>query len=293
MATKKCSKLANIIAVWIVSWDDELAQEIARLSSKKQDALVRSRGLQDKLAEAKAEWKTAKDLDELSWWTAHELELKAASADMELRAIVQAKILAWDIKWDEAMLALAKEIKKNWGNISWWVELLEKVRNAPVSDYWEIARLRSGWKWNAGETIKEIEDAISQFTSSNYSILKYADFVDDDMATLKKQLKKKVINEKQFEKKVKDLHKTIMEKIAKWENPTHFVKLDKEWQQIKKVFGDNPGEAWKAWTQFIMARELLADWDGWGNYESFCWFVMRKFGLRFNHWPNYKMQELR
>ena len=260
MATKKCSKLANIIAVKVVAWDDELAQEIARLSNKKQDALVRSRGLKDKLAEAKANWKTAKDIDELSWWTAHELELKAASADMELRAIVQATVLEWTM-WEEAMLALAKEITKSWGNIAWWVTLLDKLGTMPIKDYSDVARLWSWGKWNVEQTIKEIKQSIAQFTSSNYSILKYADFVDDEMSTLKKQLKQKTITNKQFEKKVKDLHKTIMKKIEAWENPTHFVKLDKEWQQIKKVFGENPREAWKAWTQFIMARELLADWE--------------------------------
>ena len=97
MAVKDCNELSNIIAIWVAAGDDDLAQEISRLSLRKRDALARSWNLKEGEDAA----------DTLTWWTAHELELKAASADIELRAIVQAKILNWDIRvWEAYMDSL-------------------------------------------------------------------------------------------------------------------------------------------------------------------------------------------
>lgn len=249
MAVQNCDELSNIIAVAITSWDEDLAQSIAQLSIKKNDALKRSRALREE-----------DDVDAITGWTAHELELKAASADIELRAIVQAKILSWDIKWIEAQLELARQIKKMWGSIAWWVDLLNKLNNSSPLDYGEIARLWWWETWNATNAVIEIKRAIAEFTASNYSIRAYSDFTNDWVAELKKLLKNKEITPEEYTKRIEGLHKEVMEKIAKWENPAWFVKLDKEWQTIKKVYWDNPERAWKAWSQFVMARELLSDW---------------------------------
>ena len=251
MAVKDCNELSNIIAIWVAAGDDDLAQEISRLSLRKRDALARSWNLKEGEDAA----------DTLTWRTAHELELKAASADIELRAIVQAKILNWDIRVWEAYMELANQIRLTWGTIAWWVDLLEKVRNAAPADYEKIAKLWWGWYSDWATAMKEIQESISEFVSSNYSISEYSRFTNDKAAQLRKQLVKWELTQEKYDEEVLKLHKEAMDAIAKWENPSGFVKLDKEWQTIKKVFWKDPEKAGRMRSQFIMARELLT--DGW------------------------------
>ena len=115
MAVQDCDKISNIIAVAIASGDDDIAREIASLSIIKNDALQRSRAL----------WK--EEVDAVTWLNANELELRASSSDIKIRAIVQASILKWN-KWNEAFMELAKQIKKTKWNLAQWTELIEKIR---------------------------------------------------------------------------------------------------------------------------------------------------------------------
>lgn len=124
MAIKDCNTISNIVAAGIIAWDDELSQEIARLSKLKKESLAHSRNL-----------RTEAEVDLITGQNAHNLELKAASADVELRAITQAKILNWEINIAWAYDELARQIKKTHWTLAWWIELLEKVRNANVADF--------------------------------------------------------------------------------------------------------------------------------------------------------------
>lgn len=271
MAVKDCDKVSNIIAVAIAAGDDDIAQIIGSLSAIKNDALVRSRNVGE-------EW-----VDAVTWLTAHELELRAASADIKIRAIVQGSILEWS-KWNEAFDALAKEIVKTKGSIAWGTELLEKVRKISLADYNEVAKL-----WDSSvdpaDAIKDLNDWLSQFVSSNYSIRKYSDFYEWEVASAKKSLKNGKITQEEYEKKIKNAHKEAMKKIAEWKSPKWYVSLDEEWKVINKVFGDDPDKAGRAWSQYVMARELLADWwldddllkafDQWG--EALLWELTPKW----------------
>lgn len=255
MAVTDCEELSNIISLGIIAWDEELAKEIGALSATKKDALVRAWKLR------KEEW-----IDSLTWLTAHELELKANSADIEMRAIVQAKILSDEIRSADAYRELAQQIKATWWTIAWGVDLLEKLRNASPADFEDIAK--QWWGEYANDPVKaitEMKQAIAETISANYSIRQYSEFMSDKISSLKKQLRNKEISNGVFEDEIKKAHKEAMQQIAKWENPKEFVKLDPEWAAIKKVFGENPTEAGKVWSQFIMARELLSDWgiDDW------------------------------
>lgn len=253
MAIKDCDTISNIVAASLIAWDDELSQEIARLSKLKRESLSRSRNL-----------KTEAEIDLVTWQTAHSLELKAASADVELRAITQAKILNWEINVAWAYDELARQIKKTHWTLAWWIELLEKVRNASVADFWEIARL-----WDEtltpAEAVKDITDKISSSISANYSIRQYSDFVNDWITNVKKQLRAWTITAEQAEKDIANMHDEAMKAIEKWENPSWYAKLDEEWQAIKKIAGKDVEAQKKAWNQYIMARELLA--DGWVDDE--------------------------
>lgn len=250
MAVKDCDELSNIISLWILSWDEDLAKTIADLSAKKKDALMRAWKLK--------EW----EVDDLTWRSAHELELRANSADIEMRAIVQAKILSDEIRVGDAYRELAFQIRETWGTIAWWVDLLEKLRNASPADFESIAK--QWWGKYANEPAKAIEEmknAIAETVSANYSIRQYSDIKSKWLNSLRKQLRNWEITQWVFEDEVKKLHKDAMEQIAKWESPKDFAKLDSEWAAIKKIYWDNPVAAGKAWSQFIMARELLS--DGW------------------------------
>lgn len=285
MAVKDCDAISNIIATSIIAWDDELSKEIARLSLEKRNALSRARNL-----------KSEEDIDLVSGKAAHELELKAASADIQLRAIAQAKILSWEggeAFANGAYEALAKEIKKEgWTTLAWGIDLLEKVRNAPIADYWEVARL--WWNENVAEALTEIKNQISNFVASNYSIKQYSEFVNDWAAKLKKQFKNGEITEDDLKKELKELHANAMKAIDEWKNPSGYVKLDEEWQAIKKIAPDNPELQKQMWSQYVMARELLADGgisDGVLNVfkdvikaEDLAWDLT--FDTLAKYWPN-------
>ena len=250
MAVKDCDELSNIISLWILSWDDDLAKTIADLSAKKKDALMRAWKLK--------EW----EVDDLTWRSAHELELRANSADIEMRAIVQAKILNDEIRVGDAYRELAFQIRETWWTIANWVDLLEKLRNASPADFESIAKQWGGKYANEpAKAIEEMKNAIAETVSANYSIRQYSDIKSKWLNSLRKQLRDWEITQWVFEDEVKKLHKDAMEQIAKWESPKNFAKLDSEWAAIKKIYWDNPVAAGKAWSQFIMARELLS--DGW------------------------------
>jgi len=260
MAVQDCDDLSNIIAIWILSWDDDLAKEIVRLSTQKRDSLVRA---------GKLKWEDA--VEEATWRSAHELELKANSADIELRAIVQAKILTWEIWNAEAYVALAEQITKSGWSMSQQISLLNKLRSAKVTDLQDIAKLRWwAYKNYPAKAKKEMEEAIASTISANYSIRKYSDFMSWEVSDLKTQLKNKKITQEQYEEQMKWLHKKVMDRINAWENPKDFVPIDKEWDTIKRIYSTENVDSdaitevlesrWKAWVQYVAARELLADW---------------------------------
>lgn len=253
MAVKDCDAVSNIMATSLIAWDDELAQEIARLSLDKRNALARARNLRED-----------RDLDLVTWKPAHELELKAQSADIQLRAITQAKILAgeWTDRFTlQAREALAKEIREQHWTLAWWLDLLDKLRAASPVDYSEVARL--WWTSDATTAIKEINEQISNFVASNYSIRQYSDFVNDGAAESKKLFREWKITAKQLEKDLSELHSEAMKAIKDGKNPTWYVKLDEERQAIKKMYPDNPEKQMAMWDQYVMAREILSDWVIW------------------------------
>ena len=164
MAVKDCDTISNILAIAITSWDDDLARTIAVLSKEKNSALQKSRAL-------KQAWET---VDSITGQTAQELELRASSADIKIRAIVQASILKW-WKWNEAFMELANQIAKEKWSLWWWTRLLEMVRTASSTNYAEIARL---WDetMDVSAAMKDLNDWLSDFISDYYYSLKYQAF---------------------------------------------------------------------------------------------------------------------
>lgn len=247
MAKLDCDKIANMLATWLIAWDDELAKAIAEISLEKRVSLAR------------AKWLAEDAVDWLTGATGHTLQLKAQSADIKLRAITQAKILNGDLKIADAYTELVKGIKESWGSLSVWVDLLEKVKNASPSELKEIVRLW-WWVWDIDTTIKEIENKISAFVSSNYSIRQYAEEVDSWLWKIKKKVKDWVIKEEDAVKEIEDLKKDALKKVKEWGNPSWLAKLNEEWTTIKKIAWDDTNKAWELWNQYVLAKWLLSNW---------------------------------
>ena len=252
MAKLDCNKIANMIATWLIAWDDELAKAIADISLEKRIALSR------------AKWLAEDAVDEVTGATWHTLQLKAQSADIKLRAITQAKILTGDLQIWWAYEQLVKEIKKTWGSLSTWIDLLEKVKNADVSDLKEIVKL--WWEWlNIKSTIKEIEEKISAFVSSNYSIKQHLEELDSWLWKINKWIREWTIKAEDATKALEDMKAEALKKVKEWGNPSWLAKLDEEWTTIKKIAWDDKDKAWELWNQYILAKELLSNWgiDDW------------------------------
>jgi len=248
MAVKDCNEMANILATQLIAWDDELAQIIADLSASKRTALA-----------TKSWLKTDTDLDKLTWLEWHALELQANSADAELRAIVWAKVLKWEIWEVEAYNELAEQIAKERGSMAQWIELINKIDSTDMADFDTVVRL---WWWEVWTTIEDIKSAVADFTAANYSIKQYASFwQQSEVKAVRDMIKWWEITAEEGKKEIDRLRKEAQEKIKKWENPTWLVKLDEEWQAIKKIAWWDKQAAIKARWQYVMAKELLSDWS--------------------------------
>ena len=284
MAVQDCDKISNIVAISLLSQDDELSREIADLARLKNYTDTQRARLE----------KTWEKVDTALWKNANELELLWKSAEIKIDAIVQSYILKWQA-WQEALMELAEQISKTKWSLSRWMILLDKVNNVSIKDMNEIARL---WDdtLDVSASMSEMEDAISDFVASDYSIYRAYHVIEDTQSALSKKIKDaeqiieekkellkngiieqgefdKVKEEKQLiidtAKKERDWikkalekdYKQAIDKIKKWWNPTGFVALDDERTAIKKTFWDDPDKMWRAWTNYIMAREIIAWWE--------------------------------
>lgn len=298
MAVQDCDKISNIVAIELLAWNDDLAKEIAGLAATKNYAQTAAAKL----------WEWWRDL---AWRSVNDLELMAKSAEIKIDAIVQSYILKWQAG-EEASMELAKQIVKTKDSLYWWVKLLEMVRGGSDVDIKEVARL---WDdtLDANAAIKQMEDAISDYIAADYSIYRAYIAIDSTLDEANKwikeakqstkdakvQLDRWIITDKEFKeiKKKNDLtiktltkekdeikgalekdYRLAMDKIKEGWNPTWFTKaLDNEWATIKKVFWNDPAKAGRMWTNYIMARELIA----WGEMADEVLAVLAK------EWENF------
>ena len=302
MAKIDCNKLANIIATWIIWWDDDLAKELAELSRLRNSMLERSR-------------RTGEWVDALTWMDAHKLELKAESADIMIRWIVQAQIL-WGRFGAEAYDELARQITKMGGGLAEWMTLLNKVKNANPVDYEDIARAWWSTSGSPADVVKEIKQKLDTFMATNYSLKQYTDLWQTSaVQALKKQYVNKEITQDKFVKEYKKLYDKALDNVQKakdraaakeakkkrkleakekkhwwqqkdkvtweWSNaemiknelkaPSWYSAIDNEWQTIVKIAENDGQDAMDTWVQYVMAREIIAawaDWTGWTTEDS-------------------------
>lgn len=230
---------ADIVATTLLAWDDELSKELVQLVKEKDEAILGRAKIE---AQESTTW--------LSFWEQkHAMRLKANSADMKIRQIVNYKILNWDAK-AQAYEKLAKEMVESWENAWATIDLMRKIDETPVGDYDNIARFFVKEWENSAEAIKRIKDNIANAWTNLYEQEKVA----------KKLSVNKAIKEKKSKKEIKKLiewsSNSDKELIEKWLTPHNFSKPDDEWTVIKNTVSD-PDEQFKRWGQYCLGKAIL------------------------------------
>lgn len=237
-------KEADIVTTSLLAWDDELSKEFVDLVNSKNEFLKRRALLE---ADERTTW--------LKFWEQkHSMRLKAQSADMKIRQIVNYKILSWDAQ-AQAYEKLAKEMINSWENAWATIQLLRMVDDASPKDFEEVAHiLFEEWE-DITSAMTRIRDNIANAWSTLYEQEKVF------QSNLVKQLKKEWKSRGEIAKAVKAAMWDDDELIKKWLTPNNFSKPDDEWTVIKNTF-ENPEDQMKAWKQYCLGKAIIG-WIDW------------------------------
>lgn len=242
MADKPCVE-ADIVTTALLAWDDDLAQELVKLKNQKTT-----------YAENRAKLKVVEEKQWLNYWEQkNALRLKEESADMQIRQIINAKILSWDAQ-AQAYEKLAKSMLDSWRSAWATITLLDKLRTANIKDINDIVKkVMKPWE-KVTDVIKRIKDNISKVGSSLYEQQKVIEKISVD----------EMIKQGKSNKEIKEALKKQAEEdkklVQKWLNPTNFSKPDPQWTVIKNTISD-PEEQLKAWWQYILWKAIIGDVD--------------------------------
>lgn len=251
MAVQDCDKISNILATSLLAWDDDLSLELAKIVRDKKVLGSRVKNL---------EW--LEGTDEIS----KHLNNEYASANIKIRAAVQAKLLAWEFSWTlqsaTALAELTRQLKNTWWNITEAINLLETLKKANPSDYWEIAKALWYSETEAKQAIQDINEQLSEYIASEKTIYDY-NKLDWEISKLSDIALETASDD--VKKMVQDAIWEAKEKVKEWKNPSWFSRLDEEWAVIKDTFTD---EKWvldvewamEAWENYIVWRALLSEW---------------------------------
>ena len=251
MAVQDCDKISNILATSLLAWDDDLSLELANIVRDKKVLGSRVRNL---------EW--LEGTDEIS----KHLNNEYAAANIKIRAAVQAKLLAWEFSWTlqsaTALAELTRQLKNTWWNITEAINLLETLKKANPSDYWEIAKALWYSETEAKQAIQDINNQLSEYIASEKTIYDY-NKLDWEVSKLSDIALETASDD--VKKMVQDAIWEAKDKVKEWKNPSWFSRLDEEWAVIKDTFTD---EKWvldvewamEAWENYIVWRALLSEW---------------------------------
>lgn len=251
MAVQDCDKISNILATSLLAWDDDLSLELANVVRDKKILGSRVRNL---------EW--LEGTDEIS----KHLNNEYAAANIKIRAAVQAKLLAWEFSWTlqsaTALAELTRQLKNTWWNITEAIDLLETLKKANPSDYWEIAKALWYSETEAKQAIQDINEQLSEYIASEKTIYDY-NKLDWEISKISDIALETASDD--VKKMVQDAIWEAKEKVKEWKNPSWFSRLDEEWAVIKDTFTD---EKWvldvewamEAWENYIVWRALLSEW---------------------------------
>jgi hypothetical protein len=93
------------------------------------------------------------------------------------------------------------------------MDLLEKVKNADPAELTQIVKLwTNGKQANIEKTINEIQDKISAFVSSNYSIREYTKETSK-IGEIRSKMRKGDLTPEEADKQIKQLKEDALKKV--------------------------------------------------------------------------------
>ena len=235
---------ADIIATTLLAWDDELSKELVELVNSKNTFIEERAKLKaDELTSWKEFW------EQRNW-----LRLKADSADMKIRQIVNYKILSWDYK-AQAYQKLAKEMIESWENAWATIDLLRKIDATDIKEYDEIFRV-AWWfdKENPVEFVNWVRDVVANSWATLYE--------QEDVAKelLVKKMQRQWASEEEITAAIRDLMWQDKDLISKWLTPHNFSRPDAEWTTIKNTVSA-PEEQFRRWWQYCLGKAIIGRVD--------------------------------
>lgn len=235
---------ADIIATTLLAWDDELSKELVELVNSKNTFIEERAKLKaDELTSWKEFW------EQRNW-----LRLKADSADMKIRQIVNYKILSWDYK-AQAYEKLAKEMIASWENAWATIDLLRKIDATDIKEYDEIFRV--AW-WFDKENPIDFVEWVRDVVANSWTTLYEQEDVAKDL--LVKKMQKQWASEEEITAAIRDMMGQDKDLISKWLTPHNFSKPDAEWTTIKNTVSD-PDEQFKRWGQYCLGKAIIGRVD--------------------------------
>jgi len=231
---------ADIIATTLLAWDDELSKELVELVNSKNTFIEERAKLKaDELTSWKEFW------EQRNW-----LRLKADSADMKIRQIVNYKILSWDYK-AQAYQKLAKEMIESWENAWATIDLLRKIDATDIKEYDEIFRV--AW-WFDKENPVEFVNWVRDIVANSWATL----YEQEDVAKelLVKKMEWQWASSEEITAAIKDLMWQDKDLISRWLTPHNFSKPDAEWTTIKNTVSD-PEEQFRRRWQYCLGKAII------------------------------------
>ena len=238
---------ADIVTTALLAWDDELSKRLVELKKAKSSYEDQINTIQLKRDPANP--------DPVLWEQKHALDLKNQSVDMQIRQIVNYKILTWD-KQAWAYQKLAKSMMEQWRNAWTTISLLTKLEQANPLDIKDVAKyFKQEWE-DVVTAVNRIKDNIANVWTALAEQEKYLKKVKSADDLIKSWKKTKEDFEKAFKEKIAQDKKNIKE----WLNPNNFADPDPEWTTIKNTISD-PEEQQKAWMQYCLGNAIIWDAD--------------------------------
>lgn len=239
---------ADIVTTALLAGDDELSRRLVKLKNSKN-------AYEEQIGKLELQIDPANP-DATIWKKKHALDLKNESVDMQIRQIVNYKILTWDKQaWAYEKLAksMIEQGRDAWATIS----LLEKLDNSNPLDLSSVAEyFKKPWE-AVSDSIERIKDNIANVWSAIAEQEKYIKSIKTVNELVKEWKSKEEIS-----KIIKERAEADKKNIKEWLNPNNFADPDSEWTVIKNTveWVDNQH---RAWWQYILGKAIIWDADAW------------------------------
>ena len=239
---------ADIVTTTLLAWDDELARRLVELKNSKN-------AYEDSLAELELKMDPA-EIGEGFKQQKQALDLKTKSVDLQIRQIINYKILTWDKKaW--AYQKLADEMIKQWRNAWATISLLNKLDASTPMDLESVAKYFMQEGEDVTSAVKRINDNIANVGTAIAEQEKYI----NSIPTISDAIKQKKTKE-EIKKLIQDRAKEDKKNIKEGLTPNNFADPNDEWTVIKNTT-DDIDEQYRLWWQYVLGNAIIWKADAW------------------------------